>query len=78
MNLRLEKQVGGRLSSWFLRLFWKSVEKTSAILDGLYITELSLVWMGGKEEFTPKRKVLRVDHHLCICIAVESKSHILL
>ena len=32
--------------------------------------------MGVREEFTPKRKFLREDYHLCGCIAVESDSRI--
>ena len=31
----------------------KTVEETSVILDGSYVTEPSTVWMGGKEEFKP-------------------------
>ena len=72
------KQVGGRLSFWLLCLFWKNVEKTSAILDWLYVSESLFVWMGGRDEFTPKAKVLRVDHNICGCIAVESDSRIIL
>ena len=72
MNLGLGKQAGWRLSYWSLCLFWKKVEKTSAYLDGSYVTEPASVRIGGREEFTQKRKVLRVDHHLCGCIAVES------
>ena len=41
----------------------KNCRKTSAILDGSYVTQPSSVRIEGKEEFTPKRKVLRVDHH---------------
>ena len=79
MNLGLGKQVGGRLSSWSLCLFWKIVEKTSAFLDGSYVTEPSSVRIEGKEKFThKKRKVLRVNHHLCGCIAVDSDLLILL
>ena len=33
--------------------------------------------MKGKKEFTPKRKVLRVEHHLCEYIGVYSDSLIL-
>ena len=49
MNLGFRKQVGGRLSSYLLCLFWKTVEKTSTILDGSYVTEPTLVWIGGRE-----------------------------
>ena len=59
------KQI--RLSSWSLCLFWKTVEKTSAILDGLYVAEQ----MRGREEFTSKRNSLIVHHYLCGCIAID-------
>ena len=56
----------------------KTAEKTLALTDWLYVTEPSSVRIGGKEEFTPKRKVLRVDYHIYGCIAVDSDSRILL
>ena len=59
-------------------LILKNGRKTSAFLDGSYVTEPSSVRIGGREEFTPKIKVLRVDHPFCGCIAVESNSWILL
>ena len=68
MNLGLGKQVEGRLSTWSHCLFWKTVEKISTFLDGSYVTEPSSVRIAGKEEFTPKSKVLRVDYHLCCII----------
>ena len=34
--------------------------------------------MGDREEFTSKRNILIVDHHLCGCIAIESESRMLL
>ena len=37
-----------------------------------------LITNGGREKFTPKRKVLKVDHHLSGYIAVKSDSRILL
>ena len=54
MNLGLGKQVGGRFSSWSLFILKNGRKKTSAILDGSYVTEPSSVPMGGREEFTPK------------------------
>ena len=51
MNLGLGKQVGGKLHSWSLYLFWKTVEKFSVFLDGSNVTEPSFVWMGGREDF---------------------------
>ena len=54
-------------------LFWKTVEKTLLFLDGSYVTEPSSVRNWDREEFTPERKVLKVDHQLCGCIAVDEE-----
>ena len=77
MNLGLVNKLG-KIEFQITVYSEKTVEKTSAFLDGSYVTEPSSVRIGGREEFTPKRKILRVDHHLCICIDVDSDSRILL
>ena len=79
MNLGLGKQVGGKLSSWSHCCYGKSVEKkTFAIFDGSYAVEPSSIRMGGREKITSKINILRVDHHLCGCIADENESRMLL
>ena len=45
---------------------------------GPYLTKPSYVRMGDREEFTPKRNVLRVDYYLCAKIAIESESRMLI
>ena len=75
MNLGLRKKLEEDLVLITLFIL-QNGRKTSAFLNRSYVTELSSVRIGGREEFTPKRKVLRVDHHLCGCNAVESDSWI--
>ena len=56
----------------------KNCRNTSAILDGSYVTESSTVWIRGREEFTRKRNVLRIEHYSCGCIATECELQMLL